>query len=468
MKYTTNRYRFKEFGKKFLITTDLGSWCFLDKRDFELLSKEKIKEKTGLFNLLEEKGVILTEKNKGKIVEKIRKKYSFLGQGTSLHIIIPTLRCNMKCVYCHASSKSLNAKGCDMNKKTAKKVVDFIFQSPSFCITIEFQGGEPLLRFDIIKYIIEYSKQLNQIYKKNLLFAVVSNFTLMDEEKLDYLIKNKVGICTSLDGPSRLHNINRGFSKNKSYFYVDKWLNRLHEEYKKRNIDYPRPAALITITKQSLPYWKEIVDNYVKLNLKDINLRFLNNLGDARPVWNTISYSTEEFINFWKKAMEYILKLNKKGIYIREWLAWIILRKLVNEEEPGYLEQRSPCGAVIGQLAYDYNGDIYSCDEARMIGEDLFKLGNVKKDNYNKILTSNQTCSIVAASINDTQICDGCVYKPYCGICPVCNYAEQGSVIANIPKTARCKIYNAQFDYIFKKLQNPADKRVFMEWLKRA
>ena len=123
---------------------------------------------------------------------------------------------------------------------------------------------------------------------------------------------------------------------------------------------------------------------------------------------------------------------------------------------------------MIGQMAYNYNGDIYTCDEARMIGEDIFMLGNVRKDNYKDILSSNQTCGIIASSVNDTQICDSCVFKPYCGICPVCNYAEQGSIIGKIPETNRCKIYRAQFEYIFDKTMNDKEARaIFLKWLKK-
>ena len=46
--------------------------------------------------------------------------------------------------------------GFDMDKETAKKVVEFIFQSPSKQITIEFQGGEPLLNFEIVKFVVDF------------------------------------------------------------------------------------------------------------------------------------------------------------------------------------------------------------------------------------------------------------------------------------------------------------------------
>ena len=137
-----------------------------------------------------------------------------------------------------------------------------------------------------------------------------------------------------------------------------------------------------------------------------------------------------------------------------------MINKIQNEFDPNYLDLRSPCGAAIGQLTYNYNGNIYTCDEARMIGDDLFLLGNVKKDKYKDIVTSDKACATVAASINDQYICNDCVYKPYCGICPVCNYAEQGSVIGKIPQTDRCKIFKEQFNWVVReKFINKEDNR---------
>lgn len=469
MNYIENMYRMKKIGNMFLLTTDHGSWISLNKNHLDLLQKGKIKNNPELFGVLKEGGFIITDDNREEIVRKLRDKYAFLWQGTSLHIVIPTLRCNEKCIYCHASSRPREAREFDMDRETAKAVVDFIFQSPSPYLMIEFQGGEPLLNFEIVKYIVGYARKLNKFYRKTLLFSIVSNLSLMDRGKMDYLIKNRVGVCTSLDGPEWLHNKNRLFpcSGRGSYYHAKKWIREMKKEYKKRKINQRRVNALITITRNSLNYWKEIVDEYVEMGLNDIFLRFLNNLGDARKTWRAISYSPEDFIEFWKKSMDYIIELNRKGKTIREWLTVLMLKKIIENVEPNFLEQRSPCGAAIGQMAYNYNGDIYTCDEARMVGNEMFMLGNVKKDGYKDVVSSNQACGIIASSVNDTQMCDSCVFKPYCGICPVCNYAEQGSIIGKIPETKRCRIYRAQFEYIFDKVINDREaKAVFLGWLK--
>ncbi len=67
----------------------------------------------------------------------------------------------------------------------------------------------------------------------------------------------------------------------------------------------------------------------------------------------------------------------------------MILDKVLNAHDPGYLDMRCPCGASIGQIAYNHNGDLYTCDEGRMIGwtgDDIFKTGNVFKDSYSSIM----------------------------------------------------------------------------------
>jgi radical SAM protein with 4Fe4S-binding SPASM domain len=88
--------------------------------------------------------------------------------------------------------------------------------------------------------------------------------------------------------------------------------------------------------------------------------------------------------------------------------------------------------------------------------EDLefFHLGNVHKNTYEEILTQDKSCKIINSTINDQYICDSCVYKPYCGVCPVCNYSEQGNIIGKIPETSKCKIIMGQFDWVINKILN--------------
>ena len=89
--YKLNNLRIRNIGDKILVTSNHNSWIFLEKDEFDSLIKENLTDEE-LFVKLEKTGLIITKDNEEIILNKLRKKYNFLNNGTSLHIIIPTLR----------------------------------------------------------------------------------------------------------------------------------------------------------------------------------------------------------------------------------------------------------------------------------------------------------------------------------------------------------------------------------------
>jgi len=460
-------FRFKKLGSQYLLTNDLGEYVFLSENNFTELVKRGGQAKIEQLKQLGEKGFLKKGLDEAGFIKRYAAKNRFLRQGPSLHIIILTLRCNHKCLYCHASAENLKRTELDMNKTTAKAVVETIFNSPSQDLTIEFQGGEPLVNWPVLKFIVDYAQKKNKKAGKNLLITIVSNLSLMDKAKLDWLFKRRVIFCTSLDGPEFLHNKQRIFSDGNSYKNVAEWIRTIRKKY--QTIGY-RINALTTITKHSLPFWKEIVDSYIELGLPTIFLRVLNPFGLAQKTADQIRYSPQEFIEFYRKSLDYIIELNLRGKKIREGYAVITLQKIFGDADPNFLDLRSPCGAGIGQLAYNFNGDVYTCDEGRMLnrmGDDSFKLGNVLKNSYQEIVSHQvvKSCCI-ASTLEGLPECFNCAYKPYCGTCPVFNYKEQGNIFPQIPNNERCKIFKGIFDYLFEKLKNKESLKVFHNWLK--
>ena len=455
-------YNSSRIGNGFLVATDFGSWCSLSEEEFYLLNHWKIKK--GLYKKLEKNGILIDKDNIGRVITEYRNLNRFLFQGPSLHIIVPSLRCNQECIYCHA--KPPDGETPDMDRETAIKVLNFVFQTESPAITIEFQGGEPLLAWDIVKFIVREAKRINDEYeKKDLRMTLVTNLTTMDMDKLDFLIKNRVSICASLDGPEEVHNANRKYlNGGKTYRDVVKWIEKIREEYRKLGVDM-KLHALPTITRHSLPYWKEIIDEYVKQGFDTIHLKFLNRLGAAGENWGKIAYTPEEFIRFWERSMNHIIGLNRKGVKIVENMARVMLTKILLKKDYGLTELMSPCGAGRTQLLYNYNGDIFTCDEGRMLGNELFKLGNVNRNSYRDIMRSEKIIGICHSSILNNY-CQGCVYKSYCGTCPVINFAEQGTLVPKIRETMRCKIYKAQFTYLFNRITKDSKiLEIFRGWV---
>lgn len=442
--YAVNHYREMRINDKYLLTTDHGSWVVLDEEHYNSFKEGNLD--SHLFSLLRDKGFIISG-NFDNVVCNYRRKCSFLFSGTSLHIVIPTLRCNQGCVYCHANSKSSDAKGCDMDESVAKKTVDFIFQSPSKNIAIEFQGGEPLLNFGLVKYMVGYAKEKNKLFGKDLQLRLVTNLVSMTDEILDFIMREKIGLCTSLDGPELVHNRNRG-----DYDKVVAWVERIKKVYPLN--------AMMVVTRNSLPYHREIIDEYVRLGFDAVWLRPAEPIGRASSSKDSF-YSPEEFLDFWKKSLAYLLEVNRERLLVENY-SRVLLRKVLWDGDANFADLQSPCGAAISQLAYNYDGSIYTCDEGRQY--DVFKLGTVDSS-YKDVLASKDVSSIVTASINDSFVCDKCAFKPFCGVCPVCSYATSGDIVTRFPNS-RCEIFKGMFEFIFEKLTSDKEySSMFMKWL---
>lgn len=454
-------YRYKRFGDKYLVTVDNGAWVFLSKS--ELLELESKNLDDSLLSKLEDALIIKTPDNIDEFDDKHFRSHWYRGNGTSLHIMIPTLRCNHTCKYCYAFRKTEDSKGYDMDKKTAEAAVDFVFQSPAKNLVIEFSGGEPLLRFDIIKHIINKANLLKKKTGKELGFALVTNGSLLDEEKFEFLKANRVGICFSLDGPKELHDYQRKINDPTKSSYEEvvskiKWL--------KNQKKYRFVFAIPVITKKSLEKWDKIIDEYVKLGIPVYRFKYLSHFGFAsnKKVWGELGYSSEEFIAAWKKTLNYILELNKKGVRELENFTLNILRKLLAPLDPGFAEMQAPCGAVIGQLVYNYDGNIYPCDEARTFPD--LKLGRFDEISYSEALEHPITQTMISSS-SLVESCYNCVYYPFCGTCPLETYKMKGCFITNIPNSYRCRIHKEMFDYIFGLLSKDEDfLRIAKDWVR--
>ena len=156
-----------------------------------------------------------------------------------------------------------------MDKKTAENTVKMIFASPSPAIKIEFQGGEPLLNFSLVKYIVKEAEKLNKIHKKELSFVICTNLTLVTPAILKFLKRHNISISTSLDGPCELHNKNRPLQNNEvSYTKVVSNIKLAREILGPGSV-----SALMTTTRDTLAHMKEIVDEYVRMGFQYIFIR---------------------------------------------------------------------------------------------------------------------------------------------------------------------------------------------------
>lgn len=444
-----NYFNFKEFNGKMLLTNDLGKYIFVEKSDFKRLVSGEIDVSSQVGKELIETKMIYNDTDLSFSEENeymLRNVKGYAAIATSLHIFVVTTACNMNCVYCQAN----NGTTCPdsyMNNETAERAVDIALQSPETYLTFEFQGGEPLLNYSVIRHIVEYAEKNKKTH--HIEYNIVSNLTVLTDEMVEFFSEYSFGISTSVDGMEEVHNTNRPFKNGKGTFDI---VSEKIQIIKSCGLNI---GAIETTTALGLGHAKELVRTYADLGFDSIFIRHLTQLGKANKVWDKVGYSADDFLSFYREALDEIIRLNKKGIYMQEQHAAIFL-KSIRGKHMNYMELRSPCGAGIGQLAYFSDGRIFTCDEGRMLaemGNDSFMLGNVYKDTYQSIMKSGVCRTVCSASMLETiPSCCDCVYQPYCGTCPVVNYAISDDVLEKTPRSYRCQIYEGILDYIFEML----------------
>lgn len=442
-----NYFNFKKFEGKVLLTNDFGSYLFVTLDDFKRILKKDIDLESELGKQLLEKNLVYDNTNleySSRLKYDLRGIKGYVAMGPALHIFVVTTACNMRCVYCQANN-GVTYPSLYMTKEVAEKAVDIALQSPTRHLSFEFQGGEPLLNFNMIKYIVEYTEKHRG--RHEIKYTVVSNLTLLTDEMLDFFFEHNFSISTSIDGPESIHNLHRPFCDGSGTY---KKVADSVRKIRKKGLNI---GAIQTTTRASLAYPREIVRAYKELGFESVFLRPLTPLGKATLNWDKVGYTPEEFLAFYTQALDELIKINLNEGFFKEDHASILLSRM-DGKFVNYMELRSPCGASIGQLAYYADGDIFTCDEGRMLhemGDHTFRLGNVFENSFSDIINNGVCKAVCASSILETiPTCCDCVYQPYCGTCPVVNYAKNQDIIEKEPRGYRCKIYSGMLDYLFK------------------
>lgn len=458
-----NYFNFKAFRDRYLLTNDFGDYLFATGDELQALLSDSVDYQSD-FGIIAKSKSFCSDQSLQRFSEEAMYRYrdakSYLFHSTSLHIFVVTTACNMQCVYCQAQNGTSIPQGM-MSKDVAKRSVDIALSSPEQNLSFEFQGGEPLLNFEIIKFIVSYTEEHKGT--KKIQYNIVTNLTLLTVEMLDFIVNNRVGISTSIDGPSIIHDANRIFRNGKGTFAsVSESIALL----KRSKVPF---GAIETTTRYSLPYAQEIVDAYEEMGLDNLFVRPLTPLGCAQKDWERIGYTPEEFLQFYSACFDAIIKKNQEGVFFKEGHAALLLPKILTGSAINYMELRSPCGASVGQIAYYYDGNVYTCDEGRMLaemGDSAFCLGNVYDCSYSDLMESSACRAACTASLLESiPNCADCVYQPYCGTCPVVNYSETGNVIPNRPGDYKCKIYMGMLDIIFVALMDQTKKQILESWI---
>jgi len=326
--------------------------------------------------------------------------------------------CTLNCAYCSTSGKYAKKKiKPHMDESITKKTIDF------FCERLQnidkpiitFYGGEPLLRFDLIKETVMYVK--NTYSTQKIIFNLTTNATLLNREMLDFFIEHDIYIMISLDGPKDVNDRYRRFKNGKGTF---KRIMKNLEFINKYNFNYySNKVSISSVLSPPFDKIDKTIDffstNKIFSNLSNIRASMVNTKGTTfiedfflKEFYKDIQKVQKKFDT---RIMQYILEGNLRKITIEKNSTFFILDNLAKrpiKKLHKFTYPRGVCHIGLRRVFVNTIGNFYICE--RSGGN--YKIGCINKGfDYDKIASYYRKLEEVLSD------CANCWAMSYCERC---------------------------------------------------
>lgn len=450
-----------------LITSLSGDWVTTYWRDLERAVSGQLEPTEPLYADMQARHLIvgdLSRSTLAPLLSQYKTRKAYIQEGPALHIFVVSLRCHHTCAYCQVSRQPLGNVSYDLSQLHAHAAIDRLFEWRSKTLTVEFQGGEPLLHFDRVRELTLAIQARNKTEGRDIRFVIASTLHDLTDEHLAFMREHQFQLSTSLDGPEWLHNANRPRPEKDSYRRTVEGIER-----GRRALGNDAISALTTLTRRSLDAPEAIINEYRRLGFNSIFLRPLSPYGFARKTQNRNGYAIEDFLKFYEVALDHILAVNRQGYALQEAYAGLLLSQILTPYSHGYVDLRSPTGAALGAVVYDFDGQVYPSDEARMLaamGDTTFAMGTVYQS-VSEWLASPAAEKVLSAGVAEAlPTCSDCAFAPWCGADPIDHHARQGDLIGHRPTSNFCRKQMGMFDLLLQRLEeaSPMDRLTLESW----
>ena len=158
------------------------------------------------FETLLEEGIIVEDNIDETRLANL--KYMEKWADSSLTLtLLPTLQCNFRCIYCYEDFKNVH-----MNEEDVKSITKFVKSKISNyrSVNIDWFGGEPLIKIDVINQISKSLIELCRATKKPYSASMTTNGYLLTADVYKQMIQNKIyNFQITLDGLADTHDKSR-------------------------------------------------------------------------------------------------------------------------------------------------------------------------------------------------------------------------------------------------------------------
>jgi His-Xaa-Ser system radical SAM maturase HxsB len=375
-------------------------------------------------------------------------------------ILVPTLRCNLGCSYCQVSRAGLDQTGYDWNEETLESVLSVIDRLPGDRIKIEFQGGEPTLRPDLLSAVIERCERFADRQ-----FVICTNLQELNDDLLELFDRPDLYISTSLDGDEATHQRHRtGTKACTSRFLAN--LRAVTDRFGPHKV-----SALPTIDATNPPDVDSLIESYLDYGLTSIFLRPINYQGFARKRHSNAREQSESWRLYYERFVRRIIARNwqDRSRVLEESYLSICLRRIFQPGADRHVDMRNPNPMGVDYIVVDYDGTVYPTDEARMLSRSrvidlsIGDVGNGWASEKREILNRHSTNQFDPA-------CRRCAFQPYCGRDLVDDIARYGRIDVPRPDTEFCRRHLHLFDFLFELIydEDEATRYSLSRWLRLA
>lgn len=313
-----------------------------------------------------------------------------------------THSCNLNCVYCYQE----HDHHLKMNFETAKVCIDWIFDNvpDDMCgIEIGFIGGEPLLEFELIRRIVEYTE--TRADTDDYIFYATTNGTILTKEMKEwfFLHKNTCVLGLSLDGTPETHNHNRS----NSFYDID--INFFIETW-------PDQGVKMTLSEHSLAHLAEGVKYIHALGFKEIN--------GVNLFEGSFDWGQEKYIEILIPQLEEMVAFYEANDHLQ--VNQMLNRRIELLEEKNR-DKRKWCGIGTGAIFFDVDGTRLPCPFCSPMTFDKETIEKLKKFNY-----------MADDEFIDEKCFNECYIYPVCPHCSAANFLAQGTF--KVRDKSKCRI----------------------------
>jgi radical SAM protein with 4Fe4S-binding SPASM domain len=349
--------------------------------------------------------------------------------------LLLTEKCNLACTYCLAGASQRMPH---MSEEVAFRTIDRAFaMDASDGLTFEFSGGEPFLRFALMRRVVDYIRAHPRRGDRPAYISLQTNGTLLDEERVEWLRANEVIVGLSLDGNPRSHNESRPqVSGRESFSKVMRGIDLLQ----RAGIGF---GVLLVLNRSNVGAVEPMIDFLLENGIENVKLNPVAFLGTARGAWNEVGITQDEALDYFRAFAHRVVE---GGYRIYEANLFDMTRHLVSKQRHSRC-LRGYCGAGDSFNAVAADGSIYPCGRATQ--SPGLRLGSVMDgtEALNACAVDHPAIEEIRARRPGTlEDCRTCLYRELCQAgCSAQAFERYGTVRH---KTPECRFNKSMYPFL--------------------